>query len=235
MRTKRFAVAVLPLRRHAPAHAVGWTPQPPARPFRDRRRRQLSKACRAPSHTEFTARLGVVLDESDESELWVEVANERAWGDQMYESAVGRERRVACDLLRGVPTARADDRRSRHTLLCLSPFPAFCLTFLQSCHPAILQFQRSPHRNCSTLMAATGTASALRVRWPSVTSRSPRARAACHSVSVHPPSGPIDDRRRRRNRQASKHGQRVDLGRRAGLHKHQGRRRPMAPPASSRA
>ena len=31
--------------------------------------------------------------------------------------------------------------------------------------------QRSPQRNCRTLIAATGTASARNVRWPSVTSR----------------------------------------------------------------
>jgi four helix bundle protein len=38
-------------------------------------------SCRAQSHAEFTARLGIVLDEADESELWVEVTEDRAWGD----------------------------------------------------------------------------------------------------------------------------------------------------------
>jgi four helix bundle protein len=38
-------------------------------------------ACRARSHTEFTARMGIVLDESDESELWLNVCNERNWGN----------------------------------------------------------------------------------------------------------------------------------------------------------
>ena len=33
-------------------------------------------ACRSRSHREFTARIGVVLEESDESELWLDVLNE---------------------------------------------------------------------------------------------------------------------------------------------------------------
>src|SRR5205809_3180889 len=37
-------------------------------------------ACRARSHAEFTARMGIVADESDESELWVDVCNQRGWG-----------------------------------------------------------------------------------------------------------------------------------------------------------
>ena len=38
-------------------------------------------ACRSRSHAEFTARMGVVLEESDESELWISVADDRQWGD----------------------------------------------------------------------------------------------------------------------------------------------------------
>jgi four helix bundle protein len=33
-------------------------------------------ACRARSHAEFTARIGVVLDEADESELWLSVVRD---------------------------------------------------------------------------------------------------------------------------------------------------------------
>ena len=33
-------------------------------------------ACRSRSHREFTARIGVVLEEADESELWLDVLNE---------------------------------------------------------------------------------------------------------------------------------------------------------------
>jgi four helix bundle protein len=33
-------------------------------------------ACRARSHREFTARIGIVLEEADESELWLELFSE---------------------------------------------------------------------------------------------------------------------------------------------------------------
>ena len=33
-------------------------------------------SCRARSHAEFTAKIGVVLDESDESELWLSVVRD---------------------------------------------------------------------------------------------------------------------------------------------------------------
>jgi four helix bundle protein len=80
-RTKRFAIAVLDfvetLPRTIGAEALA---------------RQLSRSgmgvagnyrasCRARSHTEFTARLGVVLEEADESELWIDVAGEKQWGE----------------------------------------------------------------------------------------------------------------------------------------------------------
>src|SRR5207237_2476888 len=55
---------------------------------------------------------------------------------------------------------------------------AFCLPALLPCPR-----QRSPHRNCSTAIAATGTASARSVRRPSVTRRTPCACADVHSCS----------------------------------------------------
>ena len=39
-------------------------------------------ACRARSHAEFTARMRIVADESDESELWIDVAEQRQWGEE---------------------------------------------------------------------------------------------------------------------------------------------------------
>ncbi len=80
-RTKRFAVTVLDCIETLPRTAAG-----------DTLSRQLARAglgvagnyrgaCRGRSHAEFTARLGVVLEESDESELWLEVAAERQMGD----------------------------------------------------------------------------------------------------------------------------------------------------------
>src|SRR5579862_5505863 len=59
----------------------------PTTPEGDVVRRQLVKAgtsvaanyrsaCRARSHTEFTARIGVVLEEADEAEFWLEVVRD---------------------------------------------------------------------------------------------------------------------------------------------------------------
>jgi len=77
VRTKRFALNVLEfvetLPRTLGADAVA---------------RQLARsgtgvvgnyrsACRARWHVEFTARLGIALDEADESELWTEISDDR--------------------------------------------------------------------------------------------------------------------------------------------------------------
>jgi four helix bundle protein len=81
IRTKHFVVKVLEFVDTLPRTASG-----------DTLARQLARAgagvagnyrsaCRARSHTEFTARMGIVLDESDESELWLDVCNERKWGN----------------------------------------------------------------------------------------------------------------------------------------------------------
>jgi four helix bundle protein len=72
-RTKRFALRVIAL--------VATLPKTPAG---DVMGRQLLKsgtsvaanyrsACRSRSHQEFVARIGVVLEEADESELWLEL------------------------------------------------------------------------------------------------------------------------------------------------------------------
>ena len=77
-RTKRFAVAVLEF--------VDTLPHTPAA---ETVGRQLARAgtglvgnyrsaCRARSHAEFTARMGIVTDESDESELCLKLAAIRA-------------------------------------------------------------------------------------------------------------------------------------------------------------
>ena len=80
-RTKRFAVSVLELTETFPQTPAGQAVA-----------RQLARAgtgvagnyrsaCRTRSHKEFTARLGIVLEEVDETELWLEVAAERAMGN----------------------------------------------------------------------------------------------------------------------------------------------------------
>ena len=81
LRTKRFAVKILEF--------VETFPRTPAGEILSRQliRAELGVAgnyrssCRARSHTEFTARLGVVLEEADEAELWLDVARERNWGE----------------------------------------------------------------------------------------------------------------------------------------------------------
>jgi four helix bundle protein len=71
-RTMRFALDVCALIRDLPTFEPGPTAQ-----------RQLARAatgvafnyratCRARSHTEFTARMGVVVEEADESQGWLE-------------------------------------------------------------------------------------------------------------------------------------------------------------------
>ena len=81
MRTKRFASAVLRFVDTLPRTPGGQTIA-----------RQLARAgtgvagnyrsaCRARSHTEFTARMGIVLDESDESELWLAIVNDNEIGN----------------------------------------------------------------------------------------------------------------------------------------------------------
>jgi four helix bundle protein len=80
-RTKRFAIAVFDFIETLP-HTTAAAELA----------RQLSRsgmgvagnyrsACRARSHTEFTARLGIVLEEADEAELWLDVSDEKRWGD----------------------------------------------------------------------------------------------------------------------------------------------------------
>jgi four helix bundle protein len=51
-------------------------------------------ACRSRSHAEFTARIGIVLEETDESELWLEVLDERAWGPHALRDSVLAESRA---------------------------------------------------------------------------------------------------------------------------------------------
>jgi four helix bundle protein len=79
-RTKQFAVSVLEFVDTLPRTPAGETVA-----------RQLARAgtgvvgnyrsaCRARSHAEFTARMGIVADESDESELWIDVSDQRQWG-----------------------------------------------------------------------------------------------------------------------------------------------------------
>jgi four helix bundle protein len=80
-RTKRFCIAIL-----------DFVDTLPRTPSGDAVVRQLARsglgvagnyrgACRGRSHTEFTARLGIVLEEADESQLWMEVCDDRKMGE----------------------------------------------------------------------------------------------------------------------------------------------------------
>jgi len=64
-------------------------------------------SCRARSHAEFTARLGIVLDEADESELWTEVTEDRGWGDPQRRAwLLDESRQLRAIFSKGVMTAK---------------------------------------------------------------------------------------------------------------------------------
>ena len=111
-RTKKFAVAVLEF--------VDTFPNTPAA---ETIARQLSRAgtglvgnyrsaCRARSHTEFTARMGIAADESDESELWLDVADERRWGDVTRRGWLLKESgELRAIFSKAYQTAKSNERR----------------------------------------------------------------------------------------------------------------------------
>ena len=91
VRTKRFATGVLKF--------IDTLPRTPGG---EAIARQLARAatgvagnyrsaCRARSHTEFTARMGIVLDESDESELWLSIANDSNIGNPQQRVSLAQE------------------------------------------------------------------------------------------------------------------------------------------------
>jgi len=68
-------------------------------------------SCRARSHTEFTARIGIVLDEADESELWTEVTEDRAWGDAAKRAwLLDESRQLRAIFSKAVTTAKFRER-----------------------------------------------------------------------------------------------------------------------------
>lgn len=110
VRTKRFAIAVLKV--------VETLPRTPAG---EAIARQMVRAgtgvagnyrssCRARSHTEFTARLGIVLEEVDETELWLDVTDNRDMGDSKQRAWLLDESRQ----LRAIFSTACDTARSRH-------------------------------------------------------------------------------------------------------------------------
>ncbi len=113
-RTKRFALAILEFVETLPTTPGGIAVA-----------RQLSRsgigvvgnyrsACRSRSHGEFTSRTAVVLDECDESELWIDIAGERRWGDPVKQSWLARESgELRAIFSQAYQTARARERKRR--------------------------------------------------------------------------------------------------------------------------
>lgn len=114
-RTKRFALDVLDLVKLLPRDEPGPTI-----------RRQLGKAaqsvhinyratCCARTHTEFTARMGVVAEEADESQGWLDVI---AAAKLISTPALPKLQREATELVaifsKSVGTARMKERSRRH-------------------------------------------------------------------------------------------------------------------------
>lgn len=113
-RTKRFACSVL-----------DFVDTLPRSPSGDAVARQLARsglgvagnygsACRARSHAEFTARMGVVLEESDEARLWLELSDERNMRDARIRPALLDESGQLCAIFaKACLTARAHERARR--------------------------------------------------------------------------------------------------------------------------
>src|SRR5262245_15590797 len=113
IRTKRFAVKILEFTETLPSTAGASAVA-----------RQLARAgmgvagnyrssCRARSHAEFTARPGVVLEEADESELWLDVANDKHWGTETDRIWLLREAgELRAIFSKACSTARAKEHRT---------------------------------------------------------------------------------------------------------------------------
>ena len=68
-------------------------------------------ACRARSHTEFTARLGIVLEEADEAELWLAIATDRRMGDgTLRERLLAESSQLRAIFAKACSTARIRER-----------------------------------------------------------------------------------------------------------------------------
>jgi four helix bundle protein len=106
-------------------------------------------ACRARSHAEFTARLGVVLGEADESELWLDVCHLKSLGDQNQNGPLLAEsQELAIFRKPASPPGTTNERAVRDFPLYSSgliffPFchPSCNSAILQFCHPAIAKIE----------------------------------------------------------------------------------------------
>jgi len=113
LRRKRFAVAVLDFVETFPRTSAG-----------DALSCQLARsglgvagnyrgACRARSHTEFTARPGIVLEEADDSERWLELSADRNMGDASKRAWLVDESVQLRAIFKACTTARSREHRRR--------------------------------------------------------------------------------------------------------------------------
>jgi four helix bundle protein len=113
-RTKRFALDILQLLQTLARDEPGWTV-----------RKQLTKsatgmaanyraACRARSHREFTAKIGTVEEESDESLFWLEIIDEAGLSKSPMVQKLLREADELCAIFSAThSTARQRDEEER--------------------------------------------------------------------------------------------------------------------------
>jgi four helix bundle protein len=110
-RTKRFAISLLEFAETLPRSHAG-----------EALSKQLIRAglgvagnyrsaCRARSHAEFTARVAIVLEEADESELWLDVIGEKLLGTAALRARLLQEsRELRAIFAKAVVTARSKER-----------------------------------------------------------------------------------------------------------------------------
>jgi len=113
-RTMRFALDACALIRELPPFEPGPTAK-----------RQLAKAatsvafnyratCRARSHTEFTARIGVVAEEADESQGWLEFIDAaELLKSEMLTRLIGEATELAAITSAAYGTARQNERQKK--------------------------------------------------------------------------------------------------------------------------
>lgn len=114
-RTMRFALDICELIKHLPSAEPGWTVK-----------RQLARAatgvafnyratCRARTHTEFTAKIGIVCEEADEAQGWLEFIEAARLLDSPRISQLRAEATELVKIMSAAHgTARFNERRTRH-------------------------------------------------------------------------------------------------------------------------
>jgi four helix bundle protein len=121
-RTKRFALDVLELIDTLPAQGpsvrIGWQLGAAATSTAANYR----AACRARSPAEFAAKIGLVLEEADESLFWLEVLLERETGDPALRKALLAEAdQLTAIFAASTITARATASRAREARVADEP------------------------------------------------------------------------------------------------------------------